>query len=425
MTHRRKSVVLGFVDQAISSLTTLLLIVAAAQWLAPAGLGRFAIGVATIAPCVSIIRAFCGETLIVKVTSLPERFRNDQPVHRESQKMLGLAVILSVAASILILGVSVFWAGSRDILLAAAVAVVGVVLQDCVRHYLLTSRKSMLLLSGDVFVLVVAVGGIYYVGSQGFQPPAMILVWGASTSFAAAMVMCVDRMVPSLQAGYQWLRSNWTNSSAFVMEATLGAIVGYLVVVILAVFSSDSEVAAYRTAVSVFGITSLAINFLRTAVLRELAPRQMRTRQGILRTFWRMAGLVFAAVLSTLVVVHFLPASIGAMVLGDSWPLVVALASIAAVNRLAAGLSIAPLIVLRVQGVSWPATRIRIGATIVALALSPFAAYFAGAAGALAADSVFYAIVTIFLLRLAFRNAAGADLSKARTIEVAVDEEAK
>ncbi|ALO67775.1 hypothetical protein AS189_16430 [Arthrobacter alpinus] len=405
MTHRRKSVALGFVDQAISSLTTLLLLIAAAQWLTPSDLGRFAIGVATIAPCVSIIRALCGETLIVKVTSLPHRFRESRHIQREAQKMLGLALLLAFAAVVLILLVSVFWNSARDILLASAVAVVGVVLQDAVRHYLLTARKSILLLSGDFFVLLFAVGGIYYVGSTGYQPPAMILVWGATAFIAAMAALSIDRMVPRIFSGYKWLRFNWSNSSAFVMEATLGAIVGYLVVVILSVFSSDTEVAAFRTAVSVFGVTSLVINFLRTAVLRELTPDKLRTSNGILRTCLQMSVLVFATVLATVIVVYFLPESVGALILGESWPLVVALASIAAINRLAAGLSIAPLIVLRVQGVSWPATRIRIGATFVALALSPMAAYLAGAAGALAADTVFYAIVTIFLLRLALKNA--------------------
>lgn len=423
MTHRRKSVALGFVDQAISSLTTLMLLVAAAQWLAPSDLGRFAIGVATLAPCVSIIRALCGETLIVKVTSIPDSFKDRRQVHREAQKMLGLALVLACAAVLQILLISVFWTEAREILLASAAAVVGVVLQDAVRHYLLTARKSLLLLTGDLFVLLFAVGGIYYLGSTGSGPPAMVLAWGAAAFLAAMATMSIDRMLPCVFGGYKWLRNNWSNSSAFVMEATLGAIVGYLVVVVLAVFASETEVAAFRAAVSVFGVTSLVINFLRTAVLRELTPQKLHTRKGILRTCGRMSALVSATVLTTLLGVYFLPANLGALVLGESWPLVVVLASVAAVNRLAAGFSIAPLIVLRVQGISWPATRIRIGATIVALALSPLAAYLAGAAGALAADTVFYAIVTVFLLRLALKNTS-ADIA-APHHDLGVDEKTK
>lgn len=414
MTHRRKSVALGFVDQAISSLTTLLLLVAAAQWLAPSDLGRFAIGVATIAPCVSIIRALCGETLIVKVASVPGRFRERRHIRQEAQKMLGLALILAVVAVIVILLVSVYWTAARNVLLASAAALVGVVLQDAVRHYLLTARKSLLLLAGDLFVLLFAVGGIYYVGSIGYQPPAMILAWGTVAFIAAVTTMCIGKVLPRIFIGYKWLRGNWSNSSAFVMEATLGAIVGYLVVVILAVFSSDTEVAAFRTAVSVFGVTSLVINFLRTAVLRELTPEKLGTRNGILKTCLQMSVLVFATVLATLLVVYFLPVNLGALILGESWQLVVALAGMAAFNRLAAGVSVAPLVVLRVQGVTWKATKIRVTSMVAALVITPVGAYFAGASGALAADALFYVLVAAFLLRLSLTNTEHGRILKTR-----------
>ncbi|MGN5734284.1 hypothetical protein [Arthrobacter psychrochitiniphilus] len=323
--------------------------------------------------------------------------------------MLGLAILLSLTAVGLVLGLAFFWSNARDILVASAIAVTGVVLQDSVRHYLLTARKSVLLLSGDLFVLVFAVGGIYYLGAIGQNPPAMIVLWGTAATIVAIAVMIIDGAKPRILHAYRWLRKNWGSSSAFFMEAVMGAIVGYLVVVILAIYTSDSEVAAFRAVVSVFGITSLVINFLRTAVLRELTPKTLQFQKAIISKCLQIAALVFGTVLLTLLIVRLLPGNLGSLLLGESWELVVGLALIAAINRLVAGISIAPLIVLRVQGVSWPATKIRIGATFVALALTPFAAYIAGAAGALAADSVFYAIVTIFLLRLALKNAKKSD----------------
>lgn len=318
--------------------------------------------------------------------------------------MLGLAILLSLAAICLILALATFWTGARDVLLASAVAVVGIILQDSVRHYLLTARKSSLLLMGDLFVLIVAVGGIYVLGSQGYRPPAMLIVWGLAALVSACAVMAIDRTRPRVRLGIAWLRETWPSSSAFVIESGLGSLVGYAVVFTLAVFSSDTEVAAYRTAVSVFGVTSLVINFMRTAVLRELNPHQMQTKTGIYSVCWRMSALVLFTVMATALFVYAIPIEWGTAMLGESWLLVLGLAAMAAFNRFAAGVSIAPLIVLRVQGVTWDATKIRVASTVVALVLSPVGAYFAGAAGALAADTFFYLLVATLLLNLSLKQ---------------------
>lgn len=400
----RRTVLFGFVDQGIASLTSLLILASAAQSLGPQDLGLFSIGVASVVPSVSIIRSMTGETLLVRATSILGTATDEVGLRRESRNVIGLALGLGCAAGLVIALIGLLWSEPRQVLFCAAITVIPIVVQDCMRHVCITLRQSGALLAGDSFMLLASVLGIVTVGRLGAGPEAMILAWGAAGIVASALAMVIGKVGPSAHGCLLWLKNAWPSSSAFVVEATAGALIGYAIVVVLGILASPTEVAGYRATVSVFGVTSLVINFLRTAVLRELNPEHLEDPKRIWRLFFWMAGLVASTSLLTLLVIAFLPGSWGKAAFGETWPLITHLAGWATVNRIGAGLSIVPLIFLRVQGVAWRATKIRLKLSAPLAIVAPVASGLAGAPGAFMADTAYYLAITIFLMILSLNR---------------------
>lgn len=396
----RRTVFIGLLDQGVASLTSLLLLAAAAQSLTSEDLGLFSIGMASVISCVAIIRSMTGETLVVRAASVFGQSTSTDLLRKESRNAVGLSLTLGIIASLVIASIGWLWSDARNVLLCSAIAVIAIVVQDCMRHTCITMRKSVALLAGDILVLLIGVTGIVIAGMQGNGPGPMILVWGFAGLLAFLLVMLIAKIWPSPIGGIAWLRAAWRSSSAFVVEAVLGALIGYAIVVVLGAVGSPADVAGYRATVSIFGVTSLVINFLRTAVLRELRPVHLQDPKSMWRLFFYMAVLVVGTTLATLVTVIFLPSAWGQAAFGEAWPMITRLAGWATLNRIGAGLSIVPLIFLRAQGVAWSATKIRLKLAAPLVVLAPVASALAGAPGAFMADAAYYVSVTVFLMML-------------------------
>lgn len=396
----RRTVFFGFLDQGVASLTSLLLLAAAAQSLSSEDLGLFSIGMASVVSCVAIIRSMTGETLVVRAASVFGKTSSMGELRKESRNAVGLSLTLGLIASLVIASIGWLWSDARNVLLCSAIAVIAIVAQDCMRHVCITMRRSAALLAGDILVLLLGVTGIVVAGMHGYGPGPMILMWGLAGLLAFLVVMLIAKNWPSPRGGIAWLRTAWPSSSAFVVEAVLGALIGYAIVVVLGAVGSPADVAGYRATVSIFGVTSLVINFLRTAVLRELSPVHLQDPKSMWRLFFYMATLVASTTLATLVIVIFLPSAWGELAFGEAWRMITELAGWATLNRIGAGLSIVPLIFLRAQGVAWSATKIRLKLAAPLVILAPGASALAGAPGAFIADAAYYMSVTVFLMML-------------------------
>ncbi|WP_157571396.1 hypothetical protein [Kocuria rosea] len=405
--RRKRTVLYGLVDQGIVSLTSLLVLASAAQSLNPGKLGLFSIGMASIVSCVAIVRSMTGETYLVRVTNFLGQKRDETLVRGESRFAFGLSICLGLGSSVAIAIVGLMWSEPRQVLFCSALAVVPIIAQDCMRHVCIARRRTTPLLGADFLVLFASVTGIYFVGLRGFGPDIMILTWGVAGTLGSLFVVVSERVRPSFAGAFNWLKAIWPSSSAFVVEASLGALVGYAIVVVLGTVSSPAEVAGYRATISVFGVTSLVINFLRTAILRELSPEGLSRWKYFWTTSALLAGLVLAVSTLTLILVLLVPDKWGYAAFGGTWSLVTQFAPWAAVNRMAAGLSVIPLIILRVQGVAWSATRIRLKLTVPLLLLAPVISSLAGAPGAFMVDTAYYLCITALLMRLALPERSG------------------
>jgi O-antigen/teichoic acid export membrane protein len=382
MMHRRKLAdrfAFGFLDQAVISLGSLLYIIGAAQSFNAVALGQFSFLLATLLLSTSVIRSFCGENFLIS------KWENRTSSGRS---MLATSVLSSLLLSCVFLVVSFFWVDQRTSFIAIAICTPVFIYADGLRYFLIGTTQDGRLFFSDALVVILNFLTIYISAAVYGSPIVSLVAWTISTASIATLASICYRIGPAFPSAVRWIRAHWSSGSAFTVEALIGALLGYLIVVILAAVSNVEEVAAFRTTMSIFGLTSLIINFLKTTVLREIS------RGSEVRKPMQVSALMTAiAVLAVLVV----PDSVGSRFFGDAWLLVTPLIAVAAINRFAASLSAIPSVLLRAIGVTWKATVVRIWVGFVALALGPVGALYAGAWGAFAAEAFAYLILTVAL----------------------------
>jgi O-antigen/teichoic acid export membrane protein len=394
-TASKRNVVLGFVDQAVLSVGSLLYLVSAAQNLGPLPLGEFSISAASILLVLSVVRAVCGEALLVR-----EGRQSDQ---NGGRAMLGVALVASLVASGIFAIIGLLWEQYALIYWGAAIATPAIILQDSIRYLWINGGKGVRLLAGDVLTVAGNVLAIFGIGLLFQSPSLMIVAWGCVCLLSSLIIMFSFRMWPSFRSWWVWLRAGWRFSSAYAIEAILGATVGYLTIIVISVFASPSDVAAMRAVISVFGLTSLVINFMRSTVLRELS-RSGLNKQKVSKIELVLSLFTLLVVGLTLLVLWLMPEDVGMAVLGDTWLLVLPLLIPGAINRAAASVSAIPTVLLRSVGVAWEATKVRSVIVLASVGLAPVGAYYGGAAGALFAESITYGALALFLTLLLHRR---------------------
>lgn len=398
--NARRALSSGFLDQGIVSLTTVVLLIAAAQNLDSRGLGAYALGVASVQPAIAISRTLTGESLLFRVASAANRMQ-DERIRKESGAALAVSLALGGVATLLAVTASLFWTEMGTIMLAVAVVAPGAIVQDGLRHVLMARRENTALLVGDVLLLGIAVLGTIVVGRVSSSGPALLLVWGVACWVAALAVALKASVTLRPRESWAWHKETRRSSSAFLFETIAGSLAGYLIIVVLNESIGTAEVGIYKTCMSVFGLTSVSINFLRTVFLREIDPVLVRSRSGIARICGSGGAVVFVSVALTYALVVIIPPDTGVSFFGTIWPSVVALAPLAALNRLAAGFAILPLVVLRVLGITWRATAIRLGLLVAILPVTLLLTVNHGPAGAIVGDGILYSSVALGLLLLA------------------------
>jgi hypothetical protein len=390
---------LGMLDQGLLSLASLSFLIVAAQFGSSQDLGSFVLGLSTAVLVQSLSRAVSGEALLVRSTR--GDFAED-----ELASSVGLSLMVAGAIGLLCVALSLFLPEQSAFYLSLGVAQLGLLFQDATRFAALAKGSSGGLVLIDALYAVGTTLAIYLAGASHAGSYGMLTALGVAAGSVGVLAAFAFKVIPRFGPSIGWMRMHWRLNSSFVSEAALGAVLGYSITLILHVFASGPELAAYRAALSIFGLTSLAINFLRTIVLRDLRESSIRARMQ----FWQRAGLMAVLVVLTVGLTYFalslLPGSVGASLFGQTWFVMTSLFAATAINRALAGLSVVPTIFLRVQGITWRATSVRIVVTVIGFGLGPVGAWIAGAQGALIAEAVLYLILTAALMVLSRRVAS-------------------
>lgn len=387
----------GLIDQAVMSLGSLLVVVVASHWLSPFDLGVFLFVFTSALLVQSICRALSNELLLVRST-----FSDFLRVENGASLAVSLffALFVGIVSLAYVLVDNTYW----NAVVAFIFLEFALIVQDSIRYTFIVGRKLRDLLLTDAGCASLQILLLIVTASVSGDPIVMIYALAIPALSIFTLAGLRIRLFPRFSNAISWARSNISLNSAFVTEAILGATLGYFIAVVLNTFISPDSFAAYRATLSIFGLTSLATNFLRTIVLRDLRASDLATPKGFLINTRKMSFMVLVAVGVTVASLYLIPDEWGKMLMGESWALMKPLFIVAAINRIAAGLSIIPTIFLRVQGVSWRATFLRIIVTIVGFGFGPLGAIVGGPYGALLGESLTYLSLVLALGTLSYRS---------------------
>lgn len=381
--------IIGVTDQVLLSGSSILILGLVAHFLNSHAFGQFALVWALTQVGISACRALVGETLV-------SRGYAEDPA-----AAIGAALIVAACASVLPAIVSLAVPSSRSILLLAAISAPALVIQDAVRFLFLEQHKPRQMLSVDAVAVGLQVLGLT-VGAVAFgNLIGVIAGWSAGGVAAASVSVWRTGNSPVLAAGWKFLCATWRQSSAYFTEAITGAAAGTFTAFMIQNMAGYAALGGYRASVSLLGVTSIGMNWLRSSYLRQLRSDVQNVHWSLSRTLLRLTALLAGVVAFATLALLALPESLGRLLFSSTWAIAKPLLVFAAINRFAASLSVVPTIVLRVKGVTWAATRFRLGVSVLSFVLAPLGAYLFGAKGALIGDSITYALLAAGLLVIA------------------------
>ena len=392
MTHRKPpsrlaNAVAGLGAQVFSSLNSFLIIIISARFLELGVHGHFVFGVALCQIVLSLVRALCGETVVVLST------RGDDTT---DDAAFSSAIVASAVGGVVCLLTAIFWAEYRSVLIATAFVGIPVCAMDVLRYCAIAEKRSELLLFSDFLVFVGTTVGLLVVGQVAASPSAFLAVWGVSCLLVSILLVWqLDIRPVSFRATLDWLAINFPRSSAFFAEAALGATAGVAILAVMAIVTDSEQVSIFRTALTIMGVTSLINNFMRSTVLRELSPDLLRNKTYVIRVFFGMTAAVTLVIVVFGLCIWLAPNGLTAAIFGANFVAIVPVLLPAIIHRVCASCSTIPTIFLRAQGITWQATRFRFVVVAIGIIVGPFGAYLGGAHGALIGDMITY--LTLFV----------------------------
>lgn len=397
MTQRLRLLV-GFVNQGVISLGTLLMLVFAARGYSSEALGLFSVGVLTYQILIVIFRALTGETLIV----LPRAGR------REEKELAARCLQFAGTAPLALIVPGVFGlllaSGVWQVVCAALLIVPGLALQDALRHVYLRRKQVGVACAVDVLVVAAQLGIVWFGAGQDVPPWSLILLLGVPTFLIGYFRSFLDRAGVSVRGSREWRRSSRELGDGFVFEAGLGAFVQWLTLLSVAHFGSLPEAGAFRAVITIYGVTNVVTNFLRSHYLAQLAHGGELDRARMRRSTVEMVALTGGTVLFSYGVLELLPESLGEKLLGETWTLAVPYLLLGAINRFAAGLTSVPAVFLRVLRMPWDAARTRILISVVTLIAAPLSVAVGGATAAFVTMSIMSLVMVLALSRVIVRG---------------------
>ncbi|HWB57322.1 MAG TPA: hypothetical protein VG479_10345 [Gaiellaceae bacterium] len=332
----------GLADQALSSLTNVVLAIMVARAVGASGFGAFSLAFATYFLSLGVSAALVSDPLVIRYSACETREWR-QGVGRAT----GAALTLGIAAGI---GCSAAgWAAggpAGEAFVALGPVMPGLILQDTWRSAFFAAGRGHLAFLNDLvwaIVLVAALGVMQL--DNAASVGELVLVWGGAATTAAVVGVFQARTVPRPLATMEWLRTQKDLGFPYLGEfAALSA--GELALFGIGSVAGLAAVGAIRLGQVFLG--PLRVLFLGTRLvavpegvrLLRRSPARLRRATGRLSVTLCVVVLVWGGALL------LLPADAGRALVGPSWdetadvllPLTLAMAGTGVVTGAAVGL---------------------------------------------------------------------------------------
>jgi O-antigen/teichoic acid export membrane protein len=260
----------GFIDQAASSATSLLLVVLAGHLLGPSGLGELVLGFVAYLVLLGWSRALVSQPLVVSSSTVA-------PVTASAVTSSGVTVtvLLGAAGASVMAGVGVLLGGSlgRGLVLFAP-WVMWALLQDYWRSILFRDKRGRAATVNDTVWLVAMVAGIGVTWT--FQSEwALVGSWGLGAVSSALLGFMQTRVWPlSIARSWSsWRRDGWPFGRWLLAEEVAYSAGTQAVVFVIAAFLGTAAIGGLRAVQTVFGPLTILAPAVSLPVLPTLVRR--------------------------------------------------------------------------------------------------------------------------------------------------------
>jgi O-antigen/teichoic acid export membrane protein len=206
---------------------------------------------------------------------------------------------------------------SRLLWLVIAASLPFVLVQDTLRYLFICEGSPSRALLIDGVWAVLSISSMVLVALNAGTVWAVVLCWGGGAAAALALGLVLGRALPSPRGGTRWLSANRNPGLRYLGEFSALNASTFVVLYLLAIPLGAAGVGALRAAQLLFSPLNTAFSAIKMAVIPELVrSRGTRVfRNRLIETFVIVAAL--AGFWGAVVMV--LPASVGALLLGDTW----------------------------------------------------------------------------------------------------------
>jgi O-antigen/teichoic acid export membrane protein len=303
-------------DQALSSLTNAALSILIARAVDQNAFGAFALCFTIYSVVVGVSRGLVSDPLTVRYGDASVRnYHQARRAAAGSALLAGLAVGLALFAFAQMQSEAV-----REPLVALALCMPGLLLQDAIRFSFITEGKPRRAAANDlVWALLQFAAVAWLLLDDTSSAGPFVLAWGGAAVGAALYGIAQTRAVPAFRSALRWAKQHTDLSRFLVAEylTSLGAL--QVALIIIGAIAGVEAVGALRGAAVVLG----PLNILTFGAFAFSVPELVRRRTLPLRRHVQLAGLISGtlvlavALWSALMLV--LPTSVGVELLGDTW----------------------------------------------------------------------------------------------------------
>lgn len=305
----------GIGDQIFSSATNFAVGIVVARLLGPRDLGGFSVGFAAYLVALLISRAFASEPLTMRYSH-----RNEQDWRIATSGATGTVLVFAMVcgAAGLVAG-AVLGGAAGQALLAVAISLPGLLVQDAYRHAFFAKGTGALAFVNDVIwaavlfpvLALLAVADLISV----FTATA---AWGLSASVAAFVGALQARAAPLPTRSPAWLREQRDVIPPLLGEGAMNSS-RQLAQFAIAAIAGLAAAGAYRAGDVLLG--PLKVLFMGTHMVAqpEAARLYHRAPDRLLRMCLGIGGVLGVAATLVGVGLALLPDSVGEAVLGASW----------------------------------------------------------------------------------------------------------
>ncbi len=378
MSSDRRQIAWGLVDQGLSSATNF-------GWLRPRR--QDADGRTNSVPlrsasrsisCPSeLSRSWSSEPLVVRFAAASSQ---DQQLAIRQGATASLAVGFG-AAMTMIVAAATLWTTIGPVLLALALMLPALMLQDFCRYALILQRRSRDAALNDLCWLVVLVLIFAFARSLQLTAATALICWAAGAVVAAVVGLGQLRCRPSSKV-VDWFRDHRDLSWKYCGEFVLLSGTALLLTVGLGAVSGLSDAAGFRgaqVALGPLGVLFMGATMQMTPIMARRAKVGLRGLPFIGRRISAVLGSI-AAVWGLVLV--FLPDRLGEALLGSSWVATSPLLPFWAAYYFASGLTFGATIGLRACGAATVSLRLRASVAPIGLILGLVGAAAGGPRGA-------------------------------------------